>query len=210
MWTVAFVAVALVGVGAWLILNRVVTARTRREVQRLANVLELHRGSRVADVGSGRGTLALQVARLIGPTGHVYATEIDGKRRRRIRSAASRAGLSNVSIEKASERDTGLDRNCCDAIFMRGAYHHLTRPAETNRGLREALHPSGRLAVIDFRPGWFLSTFFRVKDVPANRGGHGVPPDVVIDELKAAGFLPERRIENWSGKSYCLTFRRPA
>jgi len=101
-----------------------------------------------------------------------------------------------------------LEDNCCDAILMRGVYHHVTRPVETNASLYHALPPGGRLAVVDFPPGWFLSTFFRVKGVPANRGGHGVPPDVVIAELEMAGFSLARRIDKWDGRLYCLVFQK--
>ena len=93
---------------------------------------------------------------------------------------------------------------------MRGVYHHVTRPVETNASLHQALRANGRLAVVDFPPGWFLSTFFRVKGVPANRGGHGVPPDLVIGELETAGFRLERRIDKWDGRSYCLVFQKQA
>jgi hypothetical protein len=30
-----------------------------------------------------------------------------------------------------------------------------------------------------------------------NRDGHGVPPNVVVDEMKAAGFLHVRTIDQW-------------
>jgi hypothetical protein len=33
--------------------------------------------------------------------------------------------------------------------------------------------------------------------VPANRGGHGIPPAVVIEEMKAAGFTYERTVDKW-------------
>jgi ubiquinone/menaquinone biosynthesis C-methylase UbiE len=210
VWKAGLALFAVAGAGAWLIINRVVAVRTRREAWRLCDVLEVGEGSRVADVGAGKGAVALEMARRVGPTGHVYATEIESKRRRQIQSAIKKAALENVSVLASDETKTGLEPNCCDAVYLRGAYHHLTKPAEIDASLRKALRPSGRLAIIDFRPGWFLSTFVPVKGVPSNRGGHGVPPEVVIDELKFAGFVPEQRIENWNGRKYCLTFRRPA
>jgi precorrin-6B methylase 2 len=97
-----------------------VAASTRSESAQLATVFGLREGSRVADVGAGKGQIALELARLVGPTGHVFATEIDGKRRQQIRSAAASAGLQHLSVVEASEVDTGLEPNCCDAILMRG------------------------------------------------------------------------------------------
>jgi len=208
MWLIlSLVLVAASAVG-WLIPGRLSAASTRSESAQLATVLGLREGSRVADVGAGKGQIALELARLVGPTGHVFATEIDGKRRQQIRSAAASAGLQHLSVVEASEVDTGLEPSCCDAILMRGVYHHVTQPVETNASLYQALRLGGRLAVVDFPPGWFLSKFFPVKGVAANRGGHGVPPEVVIEELEMAGFSLERRIDKWHGRLYCLVFKK--
>ena len=208
-WRIASLTLVTAATGSWLIVSRTLAASVRTESAQLATVLGVREGSRVADVGAGKGTYALELARLVGPRGHVFATEIDSKRRRHIQSAAARAVLQHVSVVEAREVDTGLERSCCDAIYLRGVYHHITRPVETSASLHQALRPGGRLAVVDFSPGWFLSTFFRVRGVPANRGGHGVPPDVVIAELEAAGFMLERRIDRWDGRLYCLVFEKP-
>jgi SAM-dependent methyltransferase len=209
-WGVVGAVLVAAAVGGWLIVARLSAASTRSESARLAIVLGLREGSRVADVGAGKGRYALELARLVGPSGHVFATEIDSKRRRQIRAAAASAGLQYLSVVEAHETDTGLERDCCDAILMRGVYHHVTRPVETNASLHHALRSGGRLAVVDFPPGWFLSTFFRVKGVPTNRGGHGVPADVVINELETAGFSLERRVDKWDGRLYCLVFQKQA
>jgi len=43
--------------------------------------------------------------------------------------------------------------------------------------------------------------------VPANRGGHGVPATVVIDELTAAGFVHVHTIQGWPpGDKYPTVF----
>jgi hypothetical protein len=51
------------------------------------------------------------------------------------------------------------------------------------KSLAASLKPGGRLAVIDFppRPNTEVPS-----GVPANRGGHGVPPEVVQREVGAA------------------------
>src|SRR5712692_3907691 len=74
----------------WLIATRVTATGVRQEAAKLAEVLGLRTGNHVADIGAGKGSLAFEVARLVGPTGHVFATEIDSERRRQIQSAAKR------------------------------------------------------------------------------------------------------------------------
>jgi SAM-dependent methyltransferase len=111
---------------------------------------------------------------------------------------------------EAGETGTGLPRQSCDAVVLRGVYHHFQNPAAMNASLRDTLRAGGRLAVVDFAPTWFLSTFFPVKGVPSDRGGHGIPPSIVVNELEAAGFSLESRIEPWQGGTYCLMFRKRA
>src|SRR5262249_20602197 len=157
----------------------------------------------VADVGAGTGRDALELARVGGPTGHLFAAGNHRKSRDQNRTAAARTQAQNPPRGGGPEKETGRAVRCCDALLMRRGHHHVTRLVETNASLYQALRPGGRLAVVDFPAGWFLSTFFQVKGVPANRGGHGVPADVTIKELEAAGLILERRLDKWHGRSYC-------
>jgi ubiquinone/menaquinone biosynthesis C-methylase UbiE len=179
------------------------------EIERLARELQLRSGAKIADVGAGKGAFALALARRVGEDGHVFATEIDAERLRRIRDGAERASLRNVSAIEGGTADTGLPPSCCNGVYLRGVYHHLTDPQAIDRSLHRAIAPGGRLVVIDFEPSWLFTLLAPVEGVPENRGGHGIPPDVVVEELEAAGFELERRIDDWSRGNYALIFRRP-
>src|SRR5262249_49675663 len=117
--------------------------------------------------------------------------------------------LTNITIIKAGESDTNLPRECCDAAFMRNVYHHFTHPAEIDASLLRALKPGGLLAVIDFPPSKALGLIAPLEGPPRNRGGHGVPQKVLIDELSAAGFQVVVIPTDWPGRSYCIVFRKP-
>jgi SAM-dependent methyltransferase len=197
------------GVGGYLTYRTVVARRVSQETDRLARVLALEPTSRVADIGAGNGAYSFALASRIVSKGHVFATEIEDDAVAALRESASSAGLQNVTTLRASEESTNLPHNCCDAVFLRGVYHHVTRPLETASSLRDALRSSGRLAIVDFEPSWFLSTFFPVSHVPANRGGHGVPPAVVVSELEQAGFKLLDRVDDWPSGQYCLVFLKP-
>jgi SAM-dependent methyltransferase len=98
-------------------------------------------------------------------------------------------------IEGATD-STNLPPLCCDAILIRDAYHHLTSPEAIIKSFAASLKPGGRLAVIDFPP---RANSEVPAGVPANRGGHGVPIEVVVKEVGAvlthvrtiAGFSPD-------------------
>jgi ubiquinone/menaquinone biosynthesis C-methylase UbiE len=179
----------------------------QREADRLAALLKWHPGDVLAEVGAGNGTLTIAAARRVAP-GKVYATEIDPKALAHLEElAAKERGITAV---KATETETNLPPACCDSIFMRLVYHHLTRPSEIDIGLFRSLKPEGRLAVIDEEPREGTSI---PEGVPRNRGGHGVPQKILIDELTAAGFQVETVTNDWPSRDkfhqiYCVVFRK--
>ncbi len=76
------------------------------EVQDLGSQLILasvapQSGSRWLDACAGAGGKTLQLARLLGPTGHVTAHDIRPAALAELRTRASRAGLTNVSVSPA-------------------------------------------------------------------------------------------------------------
>ncbi len=182
------------------------------DAHRLAALLAVKPRMVVADVGAGRGAMTIVMAGLVGPNGRVYSTEIDPDKLAHIGAAVHAAGLTNVTLVRASASDTGLPAACCDAIFLSRVYHHLTDPADYDASLLRALRPGGTLAVLDFRPTILLA-LWRPKGVPANREGHGVDPVIVSSEMTRAGFEYIRMVdpwpESWFLSTYCLLFERP-
>lgn len=181
---------------------------TAGEIERLATWLEIQPGTRVADLGAGDGTFAVALASRIGPSGHVYATEFDDGSLADIRQAATEAKLSNVTVIQGAVSSTNLPEACCDALFSRAVYHHLTDPAAINADIFRALRPGGRLVVIDFEPGGIMDWIGR-PETADRHGGHGTPKETVAKEVTAAGFQLMRGPEAWRGRIYGVMFRRP-
>ena len=163
------------------------------EVPRLVELLELKPGMTVADVGAGFGAWTMRFSRWLGPEGRVYATDIGAAQLAALRDSAKRERLTNVTVLEGAVNTTNLPPLCCDAILIRDAYHHLTQPADVIRSLAASLKPGGRLAVIDFPPRPDSQV---PAGVPADRGGHGVPPEIVEREVGAA-LTHLRTIPGW-------------
>ena len=133
----------------------------------------------------------------------MYATEIDAKKLEELKAEVAKRKLQNVLVVESKEADTNLPAACCDAIFLRHVYHHLTKPTEFDINLVRSLKPGGRLAIIDFAARSGLDP---VQGVPSNRGGHGVPQKIVIEELTAAGLQVEKVVNDWPDDDYCVLF----
>jgi ubiquinone/menaquinone biosynthesis C-methylase UbiE len=175
----------------------------RQEVTRLAELTQWKAGTIVADVGAGDGTYSFEAAEKVGPSGRVYATEIDTEKLKNLRAEAAKRKRENIVIVEGTTDDTKLPSSCCDTIFLRHVYHHLTQPQEFDRNLARSLKPGAYLAVIDFPPSPNLPP---VEGVPKNRGGHGIPENVVEDELTTAGLQVHKVIDDWSAQDYCVIF----
>jgi SAM-dependent methyltransferase len=182
------------------------------EMPRLRQVLALKPGMSVADVGAGKGEVTVVLAAEVGPSGHVFSTEIDTEALEQIRAVVAAATPENVTVVQAHAHETGLPTSCCDAILLRRVYHHLTHPAATNTDLLRALRPGGVLAVIDFPPTLSWLWPWPARGVPQNRRGHGVEARLVVEEVVASGFELIQVIDDWPGRSlltsYCAVFRK--
>ena len=179
------------------------------EVPRLVELLELKAGMTVADVGAGFGAWTMRLARELGPAGRVYATDVGAAQIAALRDVTQRERLNNVTVIEGAVSSSNLPALCCDAILIRDAYHHFTEPEALIKSFAASLKPGGRLAVIDFppRPNTEIPS-----GVPANRGGHGVPPDVVQREVGAV-LTHVRTLSAWSPASepaslFLLLFRK--
>jgi ubiquinone/menaquinone biosynthesis C-methylase UbiE len=173
------------------------------EIKRLAALMDWKPGTTVADIGAGDGKYSFAAAKQVGAAGKVFATEIDAKKLEELRAEVAKRKLQNVVVVDSKIADTNLPTGCCDAIFLRRVYHHLTKPAEFDVNLVRSLKPGGRLAIIDFPPRSGLDP---VEGVPSNRGGHGIPQKIVIEELTAAGLQMEKVVNDWPEDDYCVVF----
>jgi ubiquinone/menaquinone biosynthesis C-methylase UbiE len=183
------------------------------EAARLAKLLGIREGSRVAEIGAGDGEMAVEIARRVGPRGRVFATELDAEQREEIGAAARTASVANVEVIAAQLAATGLPDRCCNAVFLRNVWHHLGDPGAIAEDIQRALVPGGTLVVIDFPPTWFLAPF-APDGVDEERTDHGITIDAALRELTAAGFVHVETIESWTPRwlgpdVYALVLRAP-
>jgi SAM-dependent methyltransferase len=135
----------------WLIIPAVaVQTPPETEFPEIADLLQLKSGSIVADVGAGSGSWTILLADNVGPTGHVFATDVRPEFVSGIRQATAK--LPNVTVVLGTQDSTELPPQCCDAVLLRMVYHAFRNPKAMRGSLARALRPGGRVLVIDF-PG---------------------------------------------------------
>ena len=177
---------------------------TSSDVNWLIKVLDLKEGSHVADIGAGDGGQTLAIARYIGEKGHIFSTELGEESVEELQEEIENSDFNNIDVLEAHTTHTNLPEECCEAIYMRRVYHHITDPASMNKSLYRTLKPGGKLAVIDFEP--------RGREAEAGErssgSSHGVTLETVVKELQQAGFRILSQ-EQRSGRNIYIVAQRP-
>jgi ubiquinone/menaquinone biosynthesis C-methylase UbiE len=126
--------------------------RQREENTELSlRLLEVQRGSVVADVGAGSGYYATRLARLVGPEGRVYASDIQQAMLDIIRGRIERERIPNIELVLGTTTDPRLPRAAVDLAIMVDVYHEFSEPQVMLRRIRESLKPTGRLILLEYR-----------------------------------------------------------
>jgi predicted methyltransferase len=168
--------------------------------ERALDLIGVAPGLVVADVGAGSGYMTLRLAHRVGPTGRVYATDIQPKLLGLIADKARAAGLSNVTIVAGREDDARLPESVIELALLVDVYHEFREPQAMLQSLRRALVPGGWLVLVEYRqedPTLPIAPTHRMS--VAN----------VRTEVEAEGFTMERDVEDLP-RQHIIVFRRSA
>lgn len=149
----------------------------------IARHMNLRAGSGVADVGCGSGEVAMLLSRAVGPTGRVWAVDIDKKQVAAARRTMRRFGAKNVTVLHSAPADPRLPEGQFDAILLLDVYHEIDQIAPMLAGMRSALKPDGRLVIIDPLP---RKTGTRPREVQMKN--HVLQPALARKDVEANGF----------------------
>ena len=115
--------------------------------KRVVAALQVPVGSTVADVGCGDGFYTIPLARFLGPSGKVYAEDIDDKALYKLKRTLIEQHLENVEITKGLADDPLLPADSLDAALIVNAYHEMPAHEAMLRHIHAAVKQTGRLLV---------------------------------------------------------------
>jgi precorrin-6B methylase 2 len=115
------------------------------------DALAIRPGMVIADVGAGTGYMSLRLAKRVGPTGKVYANDIQPEMLRRLRENAAKAGLTNIETVQGEEADPKLPADRMDLVLLVDVYHEFSKPREMIDKIRDSLKADGRLVLLEYR-----------------------------------------------------------
>ena len=158
---------------------------SRDEWQRPADIfaaLQIRAGSRIADLGAGQGWLTTRLAKAVGPTGRVFAVDIDEAQLGRLAEVLAKDTVRNVELVLAEDDDPRLPYGTLDGVVIVNAYHEMPKRVPILESVKRSLRPGGLLVIVDNTPADTITTR---KEQTAR---HSLAIDFARDDLEAQGF----------------------
>jgi SAM-dependent methyltransferase len=123
--------------------------RTRTAQNSAAYLLpELRAGRDVLDIGSGPGTITVELAEMVAP-GRVTALETSGDLVELARAEADRRGCTNVNFVVGDVHALDLPTNSYDIVHAHQVLQHVADPAGALREMMRVCRPGGVVAARD-------------------------------------------------------------
>jgi SAM-dependent methyltransferase len=160
--------------------------------------LKISPGDVVADLGAGTGAFVPALSKAVGPTGKVYAVEIDQGLVDHIAGKVKAAGITNVQVLFGQPTEPALPGSI-DLAFMNDVLHHVQDRPGFIKQVARYLKPGARFAVID--------------PAPASSPHRGEPPLIVARSdanlwFAAAGLAPREEIPLFADRWFVIYGRR--
>ena len=168
------------------------------KIDEVVSRLRIRAGSSVADIGAGAGAFDGALSAAVGPTGTVYAVDIEQGLLDHIAGRAKTLGLANVRVVLGRFTDPDLPVRNIETALIYDVLHHIEDRETYLKNLAGYLAPGGRIAVVDFVPG---------------KGGHAKDAEQQISKqqtdawMAAAGLKPAEEIALFDDKWFAIYAR---
>ncbi len=150
--------------------------------------MQLREGMTVAEIGAGTGYFSRRLGKAVGPTGKVYAEDIQPQMLDLLKGYTAKAGVHNVTTVLGTDTDPKLPPHAVDRILLVDVYHEFQKPQEMLSRIAESLAPGGRVILVEYRLEGTTAAHINIK--------HRMSIEQVVSEWTAGGFQLLDRIES--------------
>jgi ubiquinone/menaquinone biosynthesis C-methylase UbiE len=116
---------------------------------RIVDCLGIREGMKILEVGPGSGFFTFELAKYAGPSGHVYAVDIEPKMITLLEKRIKREKIENITAKAASAYETPLPKNSVDLVFMGGVLGEIPDKQKALSEMQRVLKKGGFLAVME-------------------------------------------------------------
>jgi len=117
----------------------------------VVKALGIKEGEVIADIGAGSGYFSFPLARAVGPSGRVYAVDVNADMVRHMNRRIRDAKASNLVTVLCPFDDPLLADGAIDRVFICDTWHHIEGHPKYLGLLKKALKPGGQVVMVDFK-----------------------------------------------------------
>lgn len=121
----------------------------RQPPDKIMSLLGIKPGMTIGEVGAGRGRMTVYFAREVGPSGKIFANDIDEMSLAYLKGRCRRLGFTNVEIITGKMDDPLLPEKSLDMALMVLVYHMIVKPDKLLENIKKSLKPGATLVIID-------------------------------------------------------------
>ena len=146
-------------------------------------------GMKVADLGSGAGAYSIAAGKLVGPSGRIYAVDVQKDLLEKLKHESLEQGLSNIELiwgDLDEPNGTKLANDVVERVIIANVLFQVEDKDSVMEETKRILKPKGKVLFVDWSDSF---------------GGLGpqesdiVRPDVARTLFEAHGFEFEKEIE---------------
>ena len=158
--------------------------------------LGIGEGKAVADLGCGPGFFTLPLAELVGPSGKVYAADVQQEMVDDLRSRLAQQGLTNVIVRRSTELDPAIPQRSVDLALLAFVLHEIDQRSSFLLSAKRLLREDGRVAVLEWE---------KIETPVGPPLETRISADEIIADAAAAvlALVEQRSVHEWH---YLLTF----
>lgn len=150
------------------------------EPEQIVSQIDIQKGSHVADIGTGTGFYSFAAAQAVGPSGRVFALDVQKDLLERLKHEATQRGLGNITtvwVDAEKPNGTRLRDTSINLVILANIFFQ----AEDKDGLiaevKRILAPGGSVLIVDWKESF---------------GGVGPRFDQVFDQKQAEQFFNDQ------------------
>jgi ubiquinone/menaquinone biosynthesis C-methylase UbiE len=162
-------------------------ARSRddwQQPQKIFKAIGVKKGMHIGEPGAGRGYYTLKLARKVGPTGKIYANDIDEDVLDTLKYRVKSADLTNVKIIKGKPKDPLFPKNRLDMVFMSYVLHHISDQISFLENMKASLKPGATVVILAQDPAKSDDAI-----------GHFMEKEEILAVMKDAGYRLIRTLD---------------
>jgi precorrin-6B methylase 2 len=125
------------------------SANQRQPPEKVMTLAGIRPGMIIGEIGVGYGRYTVHLAGRVGPTGKIYANDIEPKALAHVAERCRLNRIDNIETVLGQTADPRFPNTGLDMIFMVWTYHMLEEPVEMLRSLAGYLKPGATVVMVE-------------------------------------------------------------